>query len=61
MVNHNNSLENFMLFALSLIFSFMMAVPEKEVRVAAAFYFVMRCVPQLTILYENVFASPPRL
>ena len=39
---HNNSLENFMLFAVSVIFSMMMGVPEKDVRVAAGFYFVMR-------------------
>ena len=43
MVAHNNSLENFMLYAISLIFSFMMGVPEKDVRIAAIFYFVCRC------------------
>ena len=43
MVAHNNSLENFMLFATSVIFAcLMMKVPEKEVRAAAAFYFVCR-------------------
>jgi hypothetical protein len=42
MVAHNNSLENFMLFAISVIFCVMMQVPDSEIRVAAAFYFACR-------------------
>ncbi|XRB17533.1 hypothetical protein RI054_15g73780 [Pseudoscourfieldia marina] len=55
MVAHNNSLENFMLFATSVIFAcLMMKVPEKEVRAAAAFYFVCRT-------YYYIFTVAPAI
>jgi len=54
MVAHNNSLENFMLYAISLIFSFMMGVPEKDVRIAAIFYFVCR-------VYYWIFTVAPEI
>lgn len=53
MTAHNNSLENFHLFALSLIFCNMMKVQEKDLRVPAAFYFVVR------VYYWIFTVAPP--
>jgi len=52
-VAQNNAYENFFIFAIGLIFSFMMGVEEKDVRVPAIFYFGCR-------VYYYVFTvSPP--
>ena len=45
MVAHNNSLENFMLYAIAIIFALGMGVQDADIRGAAAFYFATRYHP----------------
>lgn len=54
MVAHNNSLENFMLYAISIFFALSMGVPDDEIRIAAAFYFACR-------VYYWVFTVAPAI
>jgi len=53
-VNHNNSMENFMLFGMSVFFALAMGVPEPEVRWAAMAYFIFR-------VYYSVFTVAPEI
>jgi len=54
MVNHNNSMENFMLFALSVFFALNMGVPEPDIRYAAMAYFIFR-------VYYSIFTVAPEI
>ena len=54
MVAHNNSLENFMLFATSVFFALAMQVAEADIRNAAMLYFVFRT-------YYWVFTVAPEI
>ena len=54
MVNHSNSLENFMLFGLSVFFALAMGVPEPEIRWPAMLYFIFR-------VYYSVFTISPEI
>jgi len=54
MVAHNNSLENFMLFAIAVFFATSMQVPDDELRVACIFYFVCR-------VYYWIFTVAPEI
>ena len=54
MVNHNNSMENFMLFALSVWFAMSMGVPEPKIRWPAMAYFILR-------VYYSIFTVAPEI
>ena len=54
MVAHNNSLENFMLFATGVFFALSMQVPEADVRTPAMLYFCFR-------VYYWIFTVAPEI
>jgi len=55
MVAHNNSLENFMLFAISIVFAIMMGVDEDDLNVPAIFYFACRVYYWIFTVAPEVF------
>ena len=54
MVNHNNSMENFMLFGSSVWFAMSMGVAEPDIRPAAILYFAFR-------VYYTIFTYAPEI
>jgi len=55
MVNHNNSMENFMLFALSVFFASGMGVKEPDIRGAAMAYFIFRVYYTILTVAPEIF------
>merc|ERR1712048_945470 len=53
-VNHNNSMENFMLFALAVFFCVSNGVEDKDIRVPATAYFCFR-------VYYSIFTVIPEI
>jgi len=55
MVAHNNSLENFMLFGLSIFYATSMGVKDVDIRIAAYIYFVCRVYYWIFNMIPEVF------
>merc|ERR1711998_83891 len=56
-VNHNNSMENFMLFGLSVFSSTLMGVAEKDIRTAAILYFCFRVYYTIFTIIPEIFMA----